>query len=71
MTLEILDRMMRTILPFTFRVAEVQGTWKLNQNKTEAARMGAAAAIAGSTVGQETAELSRLIARGAPTMDKT
>jgi predicted FMN-binding regulatory protein PaiB len=37
-----MDRMMRQILPFRFTVAEVHGTWKLNQNKTEAARLGAA-----------------------------
>jgi transcriptional regulator len=72
MTPEVLQRMMRTILPFTLRVEEVLGTWKLNQNKTDAARAGAAAAMARSVVGQETAALSRLMARGAePEMDKT
>jgi transcriptional regulator len=64
MTPEVLERMMRSILPFTFEVEEVHGTWKLNQNKTEAARLGAAAAMAGSRIGQETAELSGLMARG-------
>jgi transcriptional regulator len=42
MTPDTMDRMMRQILPFRFTVAEVHGTWKLNQNKPEAARLGAA-----------------------------
>jgi hypothetical protein len=42
MTPGVMDRMMRQILPFRFNVAEVHGTWKLNQNKTEGARLGAA-----------------------------
>jgi transcriptional regulator len=41
-----MDRMMRQILPFRLRIASVDGTWKLNQNKPEAARLGAADAVA-------------------------
>jgi transcriptional regulator len=72
MTPEVMDRMMRQILPFRFAVTDIQGTWKLNQNKTEAARMGAAAAIASSGVGQELAELADLMRNGGPRpeMDK-
>jgi transcriptional regulator len=67
----VMDRMMRQILPFRFTVAEVHGTWKLNQNKTRAARLGAADAIAASPVGQETAALSDLMRNGGPPeMDK-
>ena len=41
MTPEVLDRMMRQILPFRFRIEDVQGTWKLNQNKDDAVRLRA------------------------------
>ena len=35
-------RMMRMILPFRLTLASVDGTWKLNQNKDDAARLKAA-----------------------------
>jgi len=70
MTPDVLQRMMRAILPFRFRVTEVQGTWKLNQNKDDAARLGAAEAMAASTVGQEVGALSDLMRAGGPSMDK-
>lgn len=38
----VIERMMRMILPFRLRVTEVDGTWKLGQNKTPEAREGAA-----------------------------
>ncbi|MCF1708337.1 FMN-binding negative transcriptional regulator [Tabrizicola sp. J26] len=41
-----MERMMRMILPFRMLIDKVDGTWKLNQNKPEAARHAAAAAIA-------------------------
>jgi transcriptional regulator len=56
-----LDRLMRSILPFRLHVERIDATWKLNQNKPDAARMGAARAIADSGIGQETAALSRLM----------
>ncbi|MDZ4393419.1 FMN-binding negative transcriptional regulator [Cypionkella sp.] len=37
-----LPRMLRMILPFRFEVASVEGTWKLNQNKTPEVRTSAA-----------------------------
>ncbi len=72
MTPGVMDRMMRQILPFRFAVTDVQGTWKLNQNKTDAARLGAAAEIATSGIGQELAELADLMRNGGPRteMDK-
>jgi len=42
MTPDVLEKMMRQIVPFRFTVAEVDGTWKLGQNKPEAARLSAA-----------------------------
>lgn len=58
---EIAARMMRMIAPIEVSVAEVHGTWKLNQNKDEAARLGAAEAIAGSDIGVELVELAALM----------
>jgi transcriptional regulator len=44
MTPEAMQRMMRAILPFEMQIA-VEGTWKLGQNKTAAARAGAIAGL--------------------------
>lgn len=41
-----MDRMMRMILPFRLEITDVQGTWKLNQNKTPDLRGRAAQALA-------------------------
>jgi transcriptional regulator len=46
MTEGVMDRMMRMIVPFRMTVATVDGTWKLNQNKDAAVRLGAADALA-------------------------
>jgi transcriptional regulator len=56
-----LDRLMRSILPFRLHVERIDATWKLNQNKPEAARTGAAEAMARSGIGQETEALARLM----------
>jgi transcriptional regulator len=56
-----LDRLMRSILPFRLHVERIDATWKLNQNKTETARLGAADAMGRSEIGQETVALSRLM----------
>ncbi len=60
MTPDVLERMMRAILPFRLHIAEVSGTWKLNQNKDDAVRLKAADQIE-SGAGAELAELARLM----------
>ena len=45
MTEDTQTRMMRMILPVTLSIESVDGTWKLNQNKSDAARQSAAAAL--------------------------
>lgn len=60
MTPDALTRMMRQILPVQLRIASIDGTWKLNQNKSVEARRRAAARIAGG-VGQELAALAALM----------
>lgn len=60
MTEGAMPRMMRMILPFRFVVTSVEGTWKLNQNKTPEVRARAAAALTqGSAAAQEIAALLR------------
>lgn len=60
MTDGAMPRMMRMILPFRFRVMSVEGTWKLNQNKTPDIRARAAAALSqGDASAQAIADLIR------------
>ncbi|MBY6202917.1 FMN-binding negative transcriptional regulator [Maritalea mobilis] len=67
---DTLERMMRQILPFRFEIEEVDGTWKLNQNKTDSARESAAEAIRHSPIGHEVETLSWLMKGGVPEIDK-
>ena len=53
MTQEILEKMMRMIVPFRFTVMGVDGTWKLGQNKPELARVSAAEHMAEHGIGSE------------------
>ena len=57
----VMPRMMRMILPFRFDIASVEGTWKLNQNKTPEVRASAADHLArqADSGGQEIAALIR------------
>jgi transcriptional regulator len=65
MTEGAMPRMMRMILPFRFHVSSVEGTWKLNQNKTPEVRARAAAALArGDASAQEIAALIRALPDG-------
>ena len=47
MSAGVMDRMMRMILPFRLQITEIDGTWKLNQNKTAEARQGVIDALGG------------------------
>lgn len=60
MTPDVLDRMMRQILPFRLHIDEVTGTWKLNQNKDNAVRLAAARQIETGS-GSELTALARLM----------
>lgn len=61
---DLLDRMMRSILPCRFDIAAVEATAKFGQNKPEPARLAAADAVAEAGIGQDTATLAALM-RGA------
>jgi transcriptional regulator len=58
---DVQARLMRMIRPFRFEVAEVDGTWKLAQNKPDHARHSAAKNLNGAQIGQETALLAALM----------
>jgi transcriptional regulator len=59
----VMPRMMRMILPFRLVIGSVEGTWKLNQNKTAEVRAKAAQALAGQADpgAQGIAELMRAL----------
>lgn len=61
MTPEVLDKMMRMIVPFRFTVTGIDGTWKLGQNKPEAVRIVAARELAQHGIGSEIAHLAALM----------
>ena len=58
---DALSRMYRMIRPFRFDIVGVEGTWKLSQNKPDAARLAAADHVATAPVGTDTALLSTLM----------
>jgi transcriptional regulator len=58
-----LDRMMRQIVPARLTIHTIDGTWKLNQNKPEHARLKAADHLAESPIGQENSRLAGLMRR--------
>lgn len=56
----VMDRMMRMILPFRLQIAQVEGTWKLGQNKPATARAGVATALEAQK-SDSAAEIARLM----------
>lgn len=58
---EALARMLRMIVPFRLQIASVESTVKLNQNKTEAQRAGAASGIAAHPMGMEAAQVAAMM----------
>lgn len=58
MTPDVLAKMMRQIVPCRMRIAEVEGTWKLNQNKPDMVRLRAADQVEQAGVGNELRVLS-------------
>lgn len=58
---DALSRMMRMIAPVTMRIESIDGTWKLGQNKSEEARLGAAEGLESSAIGMELPALAELM----------
>lgn len=61
MTEDTRRRFLRMILPFRLTVKAIRSTWKLGQNKVEAARVGAAEALSHSDFGLETSALAEMM----------
>lgn len=58
MTSDVLDKMMRQIVPCRLTIKEIDGTWKLNQNKPDAVRLRAADGVAEFGIGTDLAVLA-------------
>lgn len=58
---EALTKMLRMIRPFRLTITDVQGTWKLNQNKPDAVRLAAADQVAAYGIGTDTRLLAALM----------
>ncbi|MEM6407654.1 MAG: FMN-binding negative transcriptional regulator [Pseudomonadota bacterium] len=65
----VMEKMMRAILPFRFEVSEIEGTWKLNQNKPDDVRHAAADHVAAYGQGTEIATLAALMHGADPKED--
>jgi transcriptional regulator len=48
-------------VPCSFKIEDIQSTWKLNQNKTDMSRLAAADAVEQTRVGSETIALAALM----------
>lgn len=53
--------MMRQIVPCRMEITAVDGTWKLGQNKPDAARLAAADGLEDAGIGAEAAALAGLM----------
>lgn len=58
MTPDVLEKMMRVIVPVRLHITDMQSTWKLGQNKPEAVRIRAAQHVAQSGIGQDVETLA-------------
>ena len=61
MTPDVLEKMMRQIVPCRMTITDVQSTFKLNQNKPDDVCLRAADAMESSGIGMETATLAALM----------
>lgn len=63
MTPEVLEKMMRMIVPYRFTLTGVDGTWKLGQNKPDDVRVAAAREMADHGIGNEVAVIASIMDR--------
>ena len=61
MSEDVLERMLRQIVPFRLDITQTEGTWKLAQNKPDSVRMAASRQVKARGIGQECAVLSALM----------
>ena len=62
MAAEAMEKLLRAIVPFRLHIDQVDGTWKLGQNKTDEVRLAAASHVADG-FGSEPEALARLMER--------
>ena len=58
---DVMTKMQRQIVPCRLDIAQVESTWKLGQNKTDAVRHAAADQLEKSTIGSNTPHLAALM----------
>ncbi len=59
MSAGVMERMMRSLVPCRLKISDIDGTWKLSQNKSASARAGAVAGVTSAVApGQEHAALA-------------
>ena len=58
---DVINKMQRQIVPCRLDIAQVESTWKLGQNKTDAVRHAAADQLEKSTIGSNTPHLAALM----------
>jgi transcriptional regulator len=58
---DVLDKMMRQIVPCRMAITAVDGTWKLSQNKPDPVRMRAADGVAAYGLGTDLGVLAALM----------
>ena len=63
MTPEVLEKMMRMILPYRFTLTGVDGTWKLGQNKPDDVRVAASSEMADHGIGSDVAVIASMMGR--------
>jgi transcriptional regulator len=61
MTPDVLEKLMRQIVPCRLTVTQIKGTWKLSQNKPDEVRLRAADMVETSTAGIDTQSLAHLM----------
>lgn len=61
MSTEARDRMKRQIVPIEVEISDIDGTWKLGQNKPDSARIGGADGLEAAASGVETGQLAALM----------
>lgn len=65
MSHDVLEKMMRAIIPFRLMIDKVDGTWKLGQNKPDRVRLSAAALMEEGS-GSQLSELAALMRSAGP-----
>ena len=56
-----LEKLMKMIVPVSMSISAIEGTWKLNQNKSESARITASDELAQNGIGTQLSHLAQLM----------